>query len=177
MVKRQYLHRIEAVKAIMTEVTDEVVIASNGMISREVFLVKDRPKNLYVMGSMGNALSIGIGIALCSDHRVIVISGDGAALMSLGTSVLLKWASREKHIDLIHYILDNQSHATTGGQPTCSKYASFESVGNTRKVSIGKGKGNSPRIPMSPEDILRRFMDAVAYCPQSRHQAIRPGIR
>ena len=58
-----YLKRSEAISMIMQKVTDEVIVTSTGMISREVFLVKDRPRNFYMMGSMGMALAIGIGVA------------------------------------------------------------------------------------------------------------------
>ena len=50
------IRRIDAIKKIMDSVTDEVVISSTGMISREVYKVKDRSRNFYVLGSMGSAL-------------------------------------------------------------------------------------------------------------------------
>jgi len=89
----------------MRNVRKEIIISTTGMISRELCAVKDRPENFYMMGSMGNALGIGLGIAINSKHKVIVISGDGAALMSLGTMVLHK---KLNPANLKHYILDNR---------------------------------------------------------------------
>ena len=83
------MKRIDAVKTIMDAVTDELVVTSAGMISREVYAVRDRPRNFYVMGSLGATLGIGIGLALNTDMIVIVLAGDGDVLMSLGTLVLM----------------------------------------------------------------------------------------
>lgn len=157
------MKRIDAIRKIMEKVKDEIVISSTGMISREVFFVKDRPKNFYMQGSMGCALAIGLGIAINSQHNVIVISGDAAVLMSLGTLVLHKKLNPK---NLKHYILDNRCHSTTGGQPTCSDIIDFGSIApNTEVFKISKEKGNAPRIPLLPEEIMRRFRNAVsAYC-------------
>jgi len=154
------MKRIDAIKRIMKNVRNEVVITSAGMISRELFAVKDRPKNFYMMGSMGCALGVGLGIALNSRHKVIVISGDAAALMSLGTLALHR---KLRPANLKHYILDNGCSSSTGGQPTCSDVVDFEKIGfNTRVIKVDKGKGTSPRIPMPPRKILQRFKDAVS---------------
>ena len=69
---------------------NDVVFSSCGKISREVYYVKDRSRNFYVMGSMGCCLSTAIGFAICKPKiKVISICGDGEILMSLGTLVLL----------------------------------------------------------------------------------------
>ncbi|MBU1078073.1 MAG: sulfopyruvate decarboxylase subunit beta [Spirochaetes bacterium] len=154
------MKRIEAIKDIMKDVKDEIVIASTGMIARELYAVCDRPRNFYMMGSMGNALGIGLGLALNLKDDVIVLSGDGAALMSLGTLVLHKKLNPK---NLKHYILDNNCHGTTGGQPTCSEEVDFQSLApNTRVIKVDPEKGDAPRIPLSPEDISKRFKDAVS---------------
>jgi thiamine pyrophosphate-dependent acetolactate synthase large subunit-like protein len=152
--------RSEAISMIMQNITDEVVITSTGMISREVFQVRDRPRNFYMMGSMGCALGIGIGIAyMRPDLEVVVVSGDGAALMSLGTIVLM---NRLKLPNLQHFILDNNCHATTGCQPTCSDAVDFEKLSvNTIVAKVSPGKGDAPRISLRPEQIKERFMDAI----------------
>jgi phosphonopyruvate decarboxylase len=155
------MQRYEAIKNIMALIKqDEIVIASNGMISREVYKAKDRPLNFYMLGSMGCALAIGIGIAYARpDLKVIVISGDGAALMSLGTFVLHK-SLRLKNLE--HYILDNNCHATTGGQPTCSNYIDFTMLApNTYTFHISDEQGDAPRVPLTPKQITKRFMNAI----------------
>lgn len=154
------MKRIDAIKKVMEKVKDEIVISTTGMISRELYAVKDRPRNFYMLGSMGNALAIGLGIAINSKYKVIVISGDGAVLMSLGTLVLHKKLNPK---NLKHYILDNNCHSSTGGQPTCSDSIDFSRLApNTEVIKVSKEKGDAPRIPLSPKQIKRRFKDAIS---------------
>ncbi|MCK5019452.1 MAG: hypothetical protein KAS32_20505 [Candidatus Peribacteraceae bacterium] len=154
------MKRIDAIRKIMKKVKDEIVISSTGMISRELCAVKDRPENFYMMGSMGSALGIGLGIAINSKHKVIVISGDASVLMSLGTLVLHK---KLKPKNLRHYILDNGASSSTGGQPTCSDAVDFSKIApKTKVVKVTNEKGNAPRIPLPPKEITRRFKNAVS---------------
>ncbi len=155
------MRRIEAIQQIMESVTDELVIATTGMISRELYAVRDRPENFYICGSMGCALPIGIGLAMCTDRRVIVLDGDGAALMSLGSLVLSRFL---KLPNLVHYILDNGTYASTGDQPTCSRAVDFEALGhNVRVIRVEPGnEPGIPRIPYDPKEILERFMRAIS---------------
>jgi len=159
------MKRIDAIKRIMNDMKDEVVISSTGMISREVFAVKDRPRNFYMMGSMGCALGIGLGIAINSKHKVVVISGDASVLMSLGTLALHKKLNPQ---NLKHYILDNSCHSSTGGQPTCSDIIDFSKIApNTVVIEISKEKGDAPRIPLLPKQIKERFKNAISFnCSQ-----------
>lgn len=154
------MKRITAIGRILNPLTNEIVIASNGMVSRETYAMRDRDLNFYMLGSMGMALGIGIGIAYAKpDLKVIVISGDGAVLMSLGTMVLHKKLGLK---NLTHHILDNNCHATTGGQPTCSDAINFTKLAPNTKVWKVSGEiGESPRIPLTPVQIKERFMNAV----------------
>jgi len=153
------MQRIDAIRKITEQVMDEVVVSSTGMISRELYAVKDRSRNFYMEGSMGCALAIGLGIAINSKHRVIVISGDGAALMSLGTMVLHRKLNPN---NLKHYILDNNCYASTGGQGTCSDAVDFEKLApNTRVIKVSPEKGDAARIPLSPKAITKRFMRSL----------------
>ncbi len=154
------MKRIDAIKKIMKKVTNEVVISSTGMISRELYQVKDRDRNFYMLGSLGNALAIGIGMAINSNHKIIVISGDGAALMSLGALVLHKKLNPK---NLKHYILDNNCQSSTGGQLTCSDVVDFSKLApNTKVIKVSNEKGNSPRILLSPKQIKMRVMNAIS---------------
>ncbi len=155
------MRRIEAIRRIMAEVTDELVIATTGMISRELYVVRDRPENFYMCGSMGCALPIGIGLAMSAPRRVIVLDGDGAALMSLGSLAVAKFLRLP---NLAHYILDNATYASTGDQPTCSAAVDFALIGhNVQVIRVEPGnEPGTPRIPYEPEEMLRRFMEA---CP------------
>ena len=155
------MRRIEAVQRVMEGVTDELVIATTGMISRELFATRDRPENFYMCGSMGCALPIGIGLAMSSDRKVIVLDGDGAALMSLGSLPLTKFLSLP---NLTHYILDNATYASTGGQLTCSRSVDFASLGHRVHVfEVEPGnEPNMPRIPYESQEMLKRFMEACS---------------
>ncbi len=153
------MKRIEAVRQVMADVTDELVIATTGMISRELFVVRDRPQNFYMCGSMGCALPVGIGVAMSTGRPVIVLDGDGAALMSLGSLAVAKFLELP---NLTHYILDNGAYASTGDQPTCSHAVDFAAIGhNVRVIRVEPGNEHgTPRIPYEPEEMTRRFMQA-----------------
>ena len=154
------MKRFEVIQEIMDDVLDnEIIITSAGMISREVCHYKDRPRNFYVMGSMGACLGIGIGIALHkTDMNVIVIAGDGEILMGLGTLVLMNKLML-RNLEL--YILDNHSYSSTGGQPTCSDAINFGEIANCEVIEVEPGKGDAPRIDLSPKEIMERFYEAI----------------
>lgn len=113
-----------------------------------------------MMGSMGAALAFGLGIAYTRPElKVVVISGDAAALMSLGTFILHK---KLKVSNLIHYIIDNNCCASTGFQPTCSDSVNFEALApNTRVIEVVKDRDVVPRIPLHPRQIRKRFENAI----------------
>lgn len=155
------MKRIEVIEGLVNAATDKTIfVSSNGMISRELYQVKDRDLNFYMLGSMGMALAIGIGIAYTRpDLKVIVISGDGAVLMSLGTMILMN--KLDLH-NLHHIILDNNCHATTGGQDTCSDVIDFESLNkHTLSFKVDKDIGTAGRIPLTPKEITERFKNAI----------------
>ena len=113
------ISRVEAIEIVAQHVdSDDLVISTTGMISRELFVTQDRPANFYMLGSMGLASSLGLGMAvLNSDQRVIILEGDGSALMSMGTMALI---ASEAPTNLVHIVLDNERYESTGGQPTIS---------------------------------------------------------
>src|SRR5262249_9390291 len=105
---------------------DDLVVCCNGMIGRELFTVADRPGNFYMIGSMGLGLSIGLGLARARPKRkIIVLDGDGNVLMGMN---VLASAGAERPLNLLHVVLDNHAHASTGGQRTISGQISLESV-------------------------------------------------
>jgi len=80
------MRRGEAITMILGQIRDELVVAANGWISRETCAAHDRAENFYMLGSMGLASSIGLGLALAQpERRVVVFDGDGNLLMALGT--------------------------------------------------------------------------------------------
>ena len=69
--------RKEAMEIIVNEIDDEPIISANGYVSRDLFNVKDKPSNFYMIGSMGLASSIGLGVALKNSRKkVFVFDGD-----------------------------------------------------------------------------------------------------
>ncbi len=153
------MNRSDCVKKIMEEISDDdIVIASTGFISREVFRY-DRPLNFYMMGSMGNALAIGLGIAMNTKQRVVVINGDGSVLMSLGTMVTAKNLSLS---NIVHHIIDNNCHESTGGQKTVSDIIDFRHLGkNIIVYKTIKDNSTPPRITLTPKQITERFQNAI----------------
>lgn len=101
----------------------DILIATTGYTGRELFALGDRANQLYMVGSMGCAISLALGLAIARpDHRVIAIDGDGAALMRLGA---MTTAGFEKPPNLLHVLLDNGLHESTGGQATVSPGMDF----------------------------------------------------
>ena len=111
------ISRIDAIKIFANHVdADDLVVSTTGMISREFFVTQDRPGNFYMLGSMGLASAFGLGLALLNPHqRVVVLEGDGSALMSMGTLALI---ASEAPPNFVHVVLDNESYESTGGQAT-----------------------------------------------------------
>jgi phosphonopyruvate decarboxylase len=121
------MKRIRAIETVMAHVgCNDLVVSTTGLTSRELYDSFDRPGNFYVLGSMGSASMIGLGIALhYARGKVIVLDGDGAALMRLQT---LASIGHYHPPDLIHVVLDNARYDSTGGQPTISPSVHFAEV-------------------------------------------------
>jgi phosphonopyruvate decarboxylase len=99
------------------------LIATTGYTSRELSVTGDERDEFYMIGSMGCAASIGLGLALARpDQSFITVDGDGALLMRLGSLATIGWY-RPKN--LLHILLDNNSYESTGGQPTVSGIVDF----------------------------------------------------
>ena len=152
------MKRIDVIRKIMNNITNELVICSTGMISREVYEIKDRPENFYVMGSMGASLGIGLGLTLHTDKKVIVIAGDGDILMSLGTLVLM---NKLKLPNLKLIILDNNCYSSTGCQKTCSDAINFTKIVNCKVYKVDAEKGPAGRIKIPHKKIAERFYNAI----------------
>jgi phosphonopyruvate decarboxylase len=129
-------NRNTALKRII-ELTPEnktVLIATTGFTGRELFATDDRANQLYMVGSMGCASSLGLGIALARpDLKVIVIDGDGAGLMRMGNFATIgSYAGN----NLIHILLDNEVHDSTGSQATVAGNIDFARIAEASGYSI-----------------------------------------
>ena len=103
-----------------------VQLATTGKTGRELYEVEDCPNNLYMVGSMGCVSSLGLGVALTrKDLNVVVIDGDGSLLMRMGS---LATNGTYQPENMLHILLDNQSHDSTGGQRTVSHNVNFVDI-------------------------------------------------
>ena len=110
----------------MEKISTEPIVSANGFISRDLFNVHDKKTNFYMIGSMGLASSIGLGIALKKPKKKIyVFDGDGNILMNLGS---LTTIGKLQPKNFVHIILDNSIHESTGGQPTASDTIKIEKI-------------------------------------------------
>ncbi len=176
------MKRIEAIfLAVQVAAAQDALIVCNiGFPSRELFSVTDRPENFYMLGSMGLASSIGLGLALARPERkVIVLDGDGSVLMNLGTLATIAHHAPENYLLVI---LDNCCYGSTGSQPTCTflgtdlfALAKAAGVENVKKVEqavdlpeallshgaiiakVDVSNAAVPIISLSPGEIIERF--------------------
>jgi len=119
------ISRFEALRAAVSALTSEPVVHANGYVCRESFAVKDRIENFYMIGSMGMASAIGLGVALAAPSRsTVVFDGDGNLLMSLGILPMIGGGpvmGRARPGHLVHVVFDNALYGSTGGQASPSR--------------------------------------------------------
>lgn len=143
------------------------LVATTGKCARELYTLAEAPRNLYVVGSMGCASAVGLGVALYVRRPVIVLDGDGAALMKLGNLATIGQAAPR---NLVHLVLDNGVHDSTGGQPTVG-------AGLTDFAAIARACGYRTAIGVAarahlPEALAQAF---AADGPTLVHVRVAPG--
>ena len=160
--------RTEALQAILECLAgDEAVIATTGKTGRELFTLADRPNHLYVVGGMGAASAIGFGLAQTRPRQpVVVIDGDGAALMKLGSLATIGY---HQPANLLHIVLDNESHDSTGGQSTVSGVVRFAEVA----AAVNYRRAASADDPAEARALIRELRRQPG--PSLLHLKIRPG--
>ncbi|HKJ50338.1 MAG TPA: sulfopyruvate decarboxylase subunit beta [Gammaproteobacteria bacterium] len=107
--------RSEVLKSLVPVISDQLVVCNIGLPSQELHLLDDQPSNFYMLGTMGLASSIGLGLALAQPQKVIAIDGDGSVLTNFGT---LPTIANNVADNFILLIIDNGSYGSTGDQPT-----------------------------------------------------------
>jgi len=176
--------RREAIIDIMKNIEDELVVCNIGFPSRELYDIKDRNENFYMIGSMGLASSIGFGLALAKpDKDVVVIDGDGSLLMNMGSLVTI-FAHYPRNLTWI--VIDNGAYGSTGNQDTYSqlidlkeiaKSVGFKNSYNFEEINLKEiinsenasfivynteaGNSTAPIIDLEPIEIKERFMKAI----------------
>lgn len=109
--------RFEILKMISPHLENKVVVCNLGMPSKELYSVKHQKSNFYMLGSMGLASSIGLGLSMFTTRQVVVIEGDGSLLTNLGSLSTIAAAGPR---NLSIFAIDNGVHGSTGNQPTAS---------------------------------------------------------
>jgi len=150
--------REETINLLLDEIGNGIVIGVTGKISRELFELRlkrgEQPDDFYMMGSMGHALAIGLGVAMNTKKKVYVLNGDGGCLMKLGT---LATHAKILPNNLVHIVLDNGCHDSTGGQETAFRLIA-KHLPNVRILKVKKGSRNDLGRPnISPKKIANNF--------------------
>jgi phosphonopyruvate decarboxylase len=138
------ISRLEALRAAISALTAEPVVHANGFVCRESFSVKDRIENFYMIGSMGLASAIGLGVALAAPARpTVVFDGDGNLLMNLGILPMIGGGpvmGRGRPANLVHVVFDNALYGSTGNQASPSRAVGLHRVaraaGYERAVAV-----------------------------------------
>ncbi|WP_424446068.1 phosphonopyruvate decarboxylase [Paenibacillus xerothermodurans] len=131
--RREALSVINALKDRHT-----VQLATTGVTGRELYEVEDSSNNFYMVGSMGCVSSFGLGLSLAQTGKdVIVIDGDGSLLMRMGSLATNGYYNPS---NMLHILLDNNAHDSTGGQSTVSHNVDFieiaASCGYTKALHV-----------------------------------------
>jgi len=139
---------------MVLETIDErtLVVSNIADTSWELCLLGDRPRNFYMLGSLGLAPSIALGLALSRDERVVAINGDGALLFNLGC---LPTIGRYRPRNLLHVVVDNGAHGATGYQPTAT-------TAGTDLAAIARGCGLSARTAATVEELRQALVEQLA---------------
>lgn len=187
---RPRLSRYEAIRAAVKELDDDLLVAANGYPSRETCALADRPENFYMIGSMGLAAAIGLGLAVGRpDRRVVVFDGDGNLLMGLG---VLGSVAALRPRRFVHCVFDNEVYGSTGGQASAAHhlrldrlaaaagYRTVTAVDDAAALAAALRRARNadgphfllvkvtpedaevPRVPLAPEALRDRFRAAVA---------------
>ena len=113
---------------------EEAVIGGIGNTNFDLWAAGHRPQNFYMLGSMGLAFPIALGVALAQPkRRVFALEGDGSLLMQLGC---LSTIATLKPNNLTMIVMDNGIYQITGKQPAATG-------GVTDIVAVARGAGRS----------------------------------
>ena len=179
----------DALDEVLPRLGSELRIHANGHISRAACTRRDGEGCFYMIGSMGLASSIGLGLALARpERRVLVLDGDGNVLMNPGAFASIAAAAPP---NLLHLYFVNGAHASTGGQRTISDRVRLEELARTAGyrqaarvetrealaaalpgflaatgpafllVRIALGGKPGPRVPHAPEEMTARLRRAA----------------
>jgi phosphonopyruvate decarboxylase len=166
------IDRLEATRLVTELVGDAPIIGSVGNATFDLSAF-DRPANFYIWNSMGMASSIALGLALARpDCRVVILDGDGALLMNLGSLATAAMAGVQ---NVVHIVWDNGSWDITGGQPAGSSFGiDFEMIargcGFTRTADVRDLESLRRAVTDAMNDLDRWFIVARVAPGSSSHR-------
>ena len=147
------MRRYDVLKKIIPIIKNHFVVCNIGLPSQELHYLDDQPTNFYMLGTMGLASSIGLGLAIAQEQKIISIDGDGSVLTNFGT---LPTIANNNANNFILLIIDNGSYGSTGDQPT---YAGKK----TSLSEVAKACGCENVVECSAEDtasVLERAINS-----------------
>jgi thiamine pyrophosphate-dependent acetolactate synthase large subunit-like protein len=145
------MNRFDLTKRLVAKLKhEEAVIGGIGNTNFDLWSAGHRPQNFYMLGSMGLAFPIALGVALAQpQRRVIALEGDGSLLMQLGCLSTIA-SLKPKNLSLI--VMDNGIYQITGAQPT-------PAAASSDIVAIAQGCGIANSAWAADEDDFERLVD------------------
>src|SRR6516225_8606012 len=131
------MNRFDITSRLISKLTnEEAVIGGIGNTNFDLWAAGHRPQNFYMLGSMGLAFPIALGVALAQpNRRVFALEGDGSLLMQLGCLSTIA-ALKPKNLTML--VMDNGIYQITGAQPTPAS-----DVADIVAISIASGLTDS----------------------------------
>ncbi|MCS6802487.1 MAG: thiamine pyrophosphate-dependent enzyme [Chloroflexota bacterium] len=143
---------LEAVRAIAAARTTQVVVTTMTAIFQWDDVVGDDPLHLPLIGCMGKASSLALGIALARpDIQVLCLDGDGSLLMNLGS---LATIAQAQPANLVHFVFENRAYNITGGQP-------IPAAGRLDFALLAKAAGYPRAYTTESADQLRALLPEI----------------
>lgn len=162
------LDRRDAVKRLLAERGETLIVAGLGAPAWDCAAAGETDDTFYLWGGMGLAASIGLGLALAQPkRRVIVVTGDGEAMMGLGGLAVVA-AEKPKNFAIL--VLDNEAFGETGHQPGLS-------AAGVDLAATARGLGFRTATTAATEDALGAVADLLYRQPGPNLAVlkIRPG--
>ncbi len=149
----QVMNRFDLTRRLLAKLLgEEAVVGGIGNTNFDLWSAGRRPQNFYMLGSMGLACPIALGVALAQpQRRVFALEGDGSLLMQLGSLATIAMLS-PKNLTII--VMDNRSYQITGGQPTAT-------AAGADLVTIARGSGIRQSAWADDEDAFEELIDCA----------------
>src|ERR1700688_4027865 len=147
------MNRFDLTKRLVGQLKrEEAVVGGIGNANFDLWASGQRPQNFYMLGSMGLAIPIALGVAIAQPQRhVVALEGDGSLLMQLGC---LATVAAQKPTNLTMVIMDNGLYQITGGQRT-------PAAGTADYVALARASGLSKCAWAGDEDDFDTLVDAA----------------